>query len=176
MFNRSSFNKTAFNKLTSVVSPVIYLGGTTRASVIAEALRLNLSFNIIGSSAGSSGAGGYFSIKLQFGAQTAAASEGLAEYIRGRYVSALITAISTAQAIQLSGYDEEIMSFTALGMAPGDELVIDTENMTVLLNGENALNKLTDESAFFTIEKGTSIAVERQGTADVTIIWKDRWF
>lgn len=56
------------------------------------------------------------------------------------------------------------------------ELIIDTEHMTVTLNGANIIDRVSDDSAFFKLQPGENdIIVEGGTTADVKILWKDRW-
>ena len=63
------------------------------------------------------------------------------------------------------------------GYSPkGDELIIDTDNMTVTINGENAIMYLADSSTFFTLSAADIIRYEGTGTADIRLLWKDRWY
>ena len=83
-----------------------------------------------------------------------------------------------AQAIhQISG--EQVMRFEGLVLKPGDELVINTCDMTVTLNGQNAMEFFSADSEFITLLNGENIleyndeSDERNISFD--IIWKDRW-
>lgn len=68
------------------------------------------------------------------------------------------------------------MTILGVNMVPGDELVIDTEHMTVTLNGENIIDRVSDDAVFFKLMSGINdITVEGGTTADVRIVWKDRW-
>ena len=63
-----------------------------------------------------------------------------------------------------------------VNMVAGDELIIDTEHMTVTLNGVNIVDRVSDDSAFFKLQPGENdIIVEGGTTADVKVLWKDRW-
>lgn len=78
---------------------------------------------------------------------------------------------------QLSG--EQVMRFEDLVLRPGDELVIDTCDMTVTLNGENAMEFFAADSEFITLLNGENI-IEYNDESDTRnisfdIIWKDRW-
>ena len=78
---------------------------------------------------------------------------------------------------QLSG--EQVMRFEDLVLHPGDELVINTCDLTVTLNGENAMEYFTADSEFITLLNGENIIEynDGSGTRNVSfdIIWKDRW-
>lgn len=61
-------------------------------------------------------------------------------------------------------------------MVAGDELIIDTEHMTVTLNGANIIDRVSDDSAFFKLQPGRERYYRRgRHDADVKILWKDRW-
>ena len=46
----------------------------------------------------------------------------------------------------------------------------------VTLNGANIIDRVSDDSAFFKLQPGENdIIVEGGTTADVKILWKDRW-
>ncbi len=78
---------------------------------------------------------------------------------------------------QLSG--EQIMRFEDLVLQPGDELVINTCDLTVTLNGQNAMEYFAADSEFITLLNGENIIEynDESGTRNVSfdIIWKDRW-
>lgn len=178
MFNRSSFNKTAFNSSSSTGSSgnVVNFKATIQSVSNAFALRFN---NKVAYSAVISAYAAAFA-DYTAGVKFSAVVNGMGRaystrYIRGRYMGGGVVVFGDAFAVALSGYDEEVMRFVGLSMMKGDELIIDTYNMTVTINGQNAIDKITDDSVFFFIEKGASITVEPQGTADITVLWKDRW-
>jgi len=68
---------------------------------------------------------------------------------------------------------------TWLILAPGGELIIDTEEMTVTVNSENGMEYFSMDSDFFKLLSGENIIVysDASDTRDVLvdIIWKDRW-
>jgi hypothetical protein len=88
------------------------------------------------------------------------------------------TAVAEANAsgAGVATYGQEVMTILGVNMVPGDELVIDTEHMTVTLNGENIIDRVSDDAVFFKLMSGINdITVEGGTTADVRIVWKDRW-
>lgn len=92
------------------------------------------------------------------------------------FFSAEATAEAFASGSGVSTYGQEVMTIEGVNMVAGDELVIDTEHMTVTLNGENIIDRVSDASVFFKLMSGVNdIIVEGGTTADVRIVWKDRW-
>ena len=86
---------------------------------------------------------------------------------------------SAAEAVadpRVSTYGQEVMVVEGVNMVAGDELIIDTEHMTVTLNGVNIVDRVSDSSVFFKLMSGVNdIIVEGGTTADIRILWKDRW-
>lgn len=75
-------------------------------------------------------------------------------------------------------YGSDIIHLSGITIPPGSELVIDTDEMTITLDGENAIRYLTNDSVFFTLEPGQNIMSldgDAQSLTDIYIIWKDRW-
>jgi hypothetical protein len=88
------------------------------------------------------------------------------------------TLVMLTQAVhQLSG--EQVMRFEDLVLCPGDELVINTCDLTVTLNGLNAMEYFAADSEFITLLNGKNIIEynDESGTRNISfdIIWKDRW-
>lgn len=88
------------------------------------------------------------------------------------------TLVMLTQAVhQLSG--EHVMRFEDLVLCPGDELVINTCDLTVTLNGLNAMEYFAADSEFITLLNGKNIIEynDESGTRNISfdIIWKDRW-
>lgn len=86
--------------------------------------------------------------------------------------------VMTTEANQLlSG--EEIIVLDGLVLSPGDELVINTYDMTVTLNGQNAMEYFSSESDFITLLNGLNTIEYNDGNGSrnisFDILWKDRW-
>jgi len=66
-----------------------------------------------------------------------------------------------------------------LVVPPDGELVIDTENMTITLNGENVTRFFGQDSEFFKLKPGENIVIYEDGeqNRDISykILWKDLW-
>ena len=77
----------------------------------------------------------------------------------------------------LSG--EEVIVLEGLVLSPGDELVINTYDMTVTLNGQNAMEYFSNESDFITLLNGLNTIEYNDGSGSrnisFDILWKDRW-
>lgn len=78
---------------------------------------------------------------------------------------------------QISG--EQVMRLDGLILKPGDELVINTCDMTVTLNGQNAMEYFSADSEFITLLNGLNTLEYNDGSnsreISFDIIWKDRW-
>jgi len=68
---------------------------------------------------------------------------------------------------------------TWLALAPGDELIINTDEMTVTVNSQNGMRYFSMDSDFFKLLSGENKIVYSDGSGSrdvlVDIIWKDRW-
>ena len=152
MYNRTPYNKTAYNRTTSIVFEWLATANAeTDTSATLKIIRY-----------------------LDGSAEAEAGSVG--DYIRVLFFSALAEAVATASGKGVSTYGSVTMVIEGVNMVAGDELVIDTEHMTVTLNGANIIDRVSDDSAFFKLQPGENdIIVEGGTTADVKILWKDRW-
>ena len=74
---------------------------------------------------------------------------------------------------------EELISLPGLVLKPGDELVIDTCEMTVSVNGQNMMKFVSDDSEFFSLLPGDNELIYTDGVTtrkvSIDILWKDRW-
>lgn len=77
----------------------------------------------------------------------------------------------------LSG--ESIIHLENLTLHKGDELIINTSEMTVTLNGENAMEYFSSDSEFFELITGANTIVYNDNNTSrevsINITWKDRW-
>lgn len=77
----------------------------------------------------------------------------------------------------LSG--EETITLEGLVLMLGDELIINTCDMTITINGQNGMRYLSDDSTFFNLLSGnnTIIYEDNAGNRQVSldVIWRDRW-
>ena len=152
MYNRTPYNKTTYNRTTSIVFEWLATANAeTQTSATLKIIRY-----LDGSAAAVATASGVF--------------------VRVLLPSALAEAVATASGTGVSTYGSVTMVIEGVNMVAGDELIIDTEHMTVTLNGANIIDRVSDDSAFFKLQPGENdIIVEGGTTADVKILWKDRW-
>ena len=72
-----------------------------------------------------------------------------------------------------------IIRLTDIVLKPGQELIIDTENMTATIDGENAIHLLSDDSDFFFLAQGDNIVTYsdngKSRTVNLKVMWKNRW-
>ncbi len=76
-------------------------------------------------------------------------------------------------------YRYEYLKLTDLVMRVGDELVINTDEMTVTLNGQNAIQYLSMDSEFFLLNPHENDIIYTSNNAndktDIKILWKDAY-
>lgn len=74
---------------------------------------------------------------------------------------------------------ETVIHLLGLVLAPSDELIINTTDMTITLNGENATEYFSSDSEFFDLISGENIIVYNDSSesrqASLNITWKNRW-
>lgn len=102
-------------------------------------------------------------------------ADGTKTFVASSDVSTLVMGTQASQV--LSG--EEVIVLEGLTLKPGDELVINTCDMTVTLNGQNAMQYFSNDSDFFALLSGINTIEYNDGSANrdiaFDIIWKDRW-
>ncbi len=68
------------------------------------------------------------------------------------------------------------LTLDGLNLMPGDELIIDSETMTVTVNGQNVLPLMKRGSEFIKLLPGANeIEFNGDGKASIFAVWKDRW-
>lgn len=172
MYNRTPYNKTTYNRTTSIVFEWLATANAeTDTSATLKIIRC-----LDGSAAAVATASGVFVRVLLPSALAEAEAGSVGDYIRTLFFSALAEAVATASGTGVSTYGSVTMVIEGVNMVAGDELIIDTEHMTVTLNGVNIADRVSDSSVFFKLMSGVNdIIVEGGTTADIRILWKDRW-
>lgn len=171
MFNKSPYNRAPYNRKARFI-----FEWTATASAESESGGALLIIRYLsgGAQAESGASGVIVRGKLFFGEATAI-GEALGDYIRTLFFSGAAEAVTTSEGAGVSTYGQEVMTVAGVDMRPGDELIIDTEHMTVTLNGVNIVDRVKDDSIFFKLKSGSNdIVVEGGTTADIRILWKDR--
>ena len=172
MYNRAPYNRERYNrKSTSIFE---WVASATAESGSGGALLIVRRFKSEVEAVAS--ASGAFNKLVFFAGEATAESGSSGAYIRIVFFDSEVEAEANAYGSVLSTYGQEIMIIEGVNMSPGDELIIDTEHMTVTLNGENAIDLVKDESIFFKLKEGSNDIIVEGGTmADIRILWKDRW-
>lgn len=172
MFGRTDFNRGPFNRIenagdfvwSSIVNAVASASGVLRLTIY-EVTKAQ------GIATAKASLTGTFSTE----GRADAVATATADYIRKRFLSSKAEAIATGTAGTLYILGNEFLILEGLDLEIGDELEIDTERMTLMINNQNAIYALSDDSTFFNLNAGDLVAIEGSGTATVTFLWKDRW-
>jgi hypothetical protein len=104
-----------------------------------------------------------------------------AKGIGNRHFTALaepsVIGLHAKGAVTMLGY--ATISLPGLVITPGGDLVIDTEQMTVTLNGDDVTRFFDADSEFFKLKPGDNIVLYEDGqeNRDISykILWKDLW-
>lgn len=74
---------------------------------------------------------------------------------------------------------ESVITLENLDLKPGDEIIINTCDMTVTKNGQNAIEYFSSDSEFFNLLSGLNTLVysDTNSNREISfdVIWKDRW-
>lgn len=172
MFNLTPYNRAPYNRKARFV---FEWTATANAETTSGGAVLVIRYLLGSAEAETTSSGELVRVVLPSGTAEAV-TEAVGDYIRTRFFSAVAEAESNASGTGVSTYGQEVMTVAGVNMLPGDELIIDTEHMTVTLNGVNIVDKVSDASVFFKLKDGINdIIVEGGTTADIKILWKDRW-
>lgn len=81
-------------------------------------------------------------------------------------------------AVAVLGDDEETITInSALGIMTGDIVIIDTDLMTMTIDGTDYSRHLEDDSVYFKLMPGVNvITFAGTGTVDIEVTQKDRWY
>ena len=174
MFNLSSFNQTLFNgvgfngipiytvasmHMTSIGSCFADKSMSATAHLRAETLGTCIRFR-----------------PFDGKAEMAMTTEG--SLIRFKFVSSEVDMVMNASALGYRTYGTKQLELQNINLHVGDEVIINTDDMTVTVNGQNAVSFLSNDSDFFKLKPGenfVSISGSAGAVADAYIIWKDRW-
>jgi hypothetical protein len=177
MFNRSAYNKTNFNRINAGASGNISSNALLSFSSAAEAGRIR-----------KAGADSNISFGMTINATrivpihpaTAEISLGTSCKLQKRVSVYSSADISLGMQTVYYAFGVEELSLRGLVLGPGDELVIDTDLMTVTLNGVNVTRYVNGNSKFIKLLAGNNTLVYQDGSglsreAAVRVEWKARW-
>lgn len=171
MFNGISFNRSPFNRkmveLDISAIGAFVLAATAHASVIRQ-----------GGAAGAfTLAGDGVAVRVRQSSAYGGMEMGAAvNPVRRQFSSAAGDMVLEAANVAAYTAGSQEMTFT-LSLSPGDELVIDTDKMTVTLNGVNMIEALSDDSVFVLLYPGENMLDFGSNTlgaeSDIYVLWKD---
>ena len=98
--------------------------------------------------------------------------------IRIKFLTSSVNMLMLASALGYRTYGTKELEFENIELKAGDEVIINTDDMTVTINGQNATVFLSADSDFFKLKPGEniiSISGSDGAVGDAYIIWKDRW-
>jgi len=195
MFNRQPFNRGKFNRSPKQTNRVL-MGGSIALSIsafgntnIATALNGDIDINVdaTGDMTRATVYNGDISIALSidghqnigkpFGGEIDINLQVDGNLTRGRTFSGNIPITLTLIGEGFNNFQTELIRLVGMRFNPGDEMIIDTDNQTVTINGRNAMLFVTRESEFFFFYPGVN-EVTHQTTptnarVDMRILWKD---
>lgn len=170
-FNRSAFNRPLSTSTTSTGLSQIKLKGSAVA---------NRTISVPESRAHLLAKGSLAPVLVKFNsANVALKLEALGNGVKALSVEAgsaeIVLAASAQQAVQ----GEAVIALEGLTLAPGDELIINTIDMTVTVNGQNGMKYFSPYSEFFALLNGANTLIYSDTVAarkiNFDVIWKDRW-
>lgn len=88
-------------------------------------------------------------------------------------------AISSLTVQPASVFGEQFIALPDLTLRAGQTLVIDTDKMTVTVDGQNVINLMSNDSEFFLLLQGEDIVTysddSNSRNINIKVEWKDRW-
>ncbi len=172
MYNRTPYNRQRYNRKSTYTFEWTALAEVESAAFGSLLVERRLS----GGADAETESSGRIIRGVLFTALADAETDASGYVVRVVFFTSEATAEAFASGSGVSTYGQEVMTIEGVNMVAGDELVIDTEHMTVTLNGENIIDRVSDASVFFKLMSGVNdIIVEGGTTADVRVVWKDRW-
>lgn len=168
MFDHTLFNKNSFDRYEAPVSSDFII--SSYGNAIADFLiTYNLTISLDGNDGGISEESTYF------------------ELITPLIIS--ITSTSRAEVSRLGNTDISFIYLEDITLAPGEEITIDTDLLTVLINGVHDVSAITIDSTFFELGPGSNNLIfypeydnypdpysDPLGSElDISLIWQNRW-
>jgi len=185
-FNRGKFNVSAHRQsnanisvtATGELSVTRCFSGDAEIEVQATGT-LNASYALSGEAEIEVLADGYMNAARSFGgaAEVTVSAMGYMNVVRGLGGAAYIIVETTSQ--EFNTFRLEYIELPDLILAPGDELIIDTDAMTITRNGENVMRYLSRASEFFQFNPQENeieyVSSNPDDQVEIRILWKDAW-
>lgn len=171
-FNRSSFNrKSGQSEIVRATATVELLSDVRDISLTQYAADLEASFELDTISYGLLRKYSKGNAEFMIGANSSST-------IKMFNIGTLDSDVEIAADALGSTLGEEFIALENIVLRPGEELVINTCDLTATINGENAISSLTVGSDFFDFLSGDNdviISGENSRGMTVDVYWKDRW-
>lgn len=171
-FNRSSFNrKSGQSEIIRATATVELLSDVRDGDITQYAADLETSFEIDTISYGLLRKYSKGDAEFMLGANSSSTIKTFNIGMLDSYVEVMADALG-------STLGEEFIALENIVLRPGEELVINTCDLTATINGENAISSLTVGSDFFDFLAGENDVIISGGNSrgmTVDVYWKDRW-
>jgi len=197
MFNRQPFNRGKFNRKRTDRS--VYFFGNASLTIgtaghististlqgevgvrLTAAGQLNHSAGLSGSASVEFDASGFLIRSLPYGGYAAIRLSAAGQVLRIRIIEGgAASVIFTVVSGGFNTYRYEHLKLPDLTVRVGDELIINTDLMTVTLNGQNAIPYLSRDSEFYLFNPNENDVIYTSGNpndrVDIRILWKDQY-
>lgn len=175
--NRRPFNRAGFNRLSQTTQGA---GGITLMKMKAAPVTAQRDIVALLNPASSKMTGTCKATNVKYaGGSAALIMSGSGKATRVIYASAGYSKMIMSGSADSIVQGEAVINLTGLTLAPGDELIINTIDMTVTVNGQNGMQYFSLDSDFFSLLNGANKIVYSDAVSSrkvlVDIIWKDRW-
>lgn len=190
-FNRMTFNRGEFNTSGRPVNRAAMSLGMTGQMSVAGAVRgcaaialkptgrLSAYFSFNGSTGLEVTAAGQVNAGIPLGGKVETALDSTGALNRRRGLDGFLDIVLTVHSDGFNIFRYEHIHMPTLNIPVGGELIIDTDNMTITLNGQNVMRHLSRDSEFFLLNPATNEIVFTSGNqnnrADIRVLHKDAW-
>jgi len=186
-FNRGKFNASAHKRSNANISMAAAgeltaarcFSGAAEIEIQADSGALNVSNAFSGDTEIILLTDGYMNAARSFegAVEVILSALGYVNVIRGMEGAALTLLKATSR--EFNTFRLEYIELPNLTLAPGDELIIDTDTKTITLNGTNVMRYLSRASEFFQFNPRENeieyISSNPDDHMEVRILWKDAW-
>ncbi|HMM30661.1 MAG TPA: phage tail family protein [Clostridia bacterium] len=180
MFDKARFDKTQFDKTSSRVS-ILYATIAAQFGLVAGPLRALVDIGETSINVVSSMVPGSLKMLVPIPGVSIGAEVGvsarLSILLPLKPVAINAETALIVQAMRTEDSDEIILN--GVNLAPGQTLIIDTDSLDILINGEQNVDCWQLGSTFFKLNKGNNELRFYDNAADrelaVTVLWADRY-
>ncbi len=194
MFNRQPFNKGKYNvsfyqntvdfygfidlalEASARINAISNFQGTSETELSIEG-NINYSVNMQGNAEMELLLDGAIIKSISFDGSSIMLIHASGEIVRQRFFDGEAGLVLEVTSQGFNTYRYEYIKLPDLILRTGDELIINTDEMTVTLNGQNVIQYLSRDSEFFLFNPRENDIIYTSGNAndkvDIKILWKD---